>query len=39
MLQSHGYKLSSINITLADNKQYDIKGITSEFTIFESMLK
>ena len=37
MLQSHGYKLSSINITLSDNKQYDIKGITSEFTIFESI--
>jgi hypothetical protein len=37
MLQSHGYKLASIDITLADNKQYNIKGIVSEFTIFESI--
>jgi hypothetical protein len=37
MLQSHGYKLSAINMILSDNKQYDIKGITSEFTIFESI--
>ena len=37
MLQSHGYKLASIDITLSDKKLYNIKGIVSEFTIFESI--
>lgn len=37
MLQSHAYRLTSIDIQTADGKTNNIKGIVSEFTIFESI--
>ena len=37
MIDSHGYKLSDVNITLKDSRIVNIKGLVSEFTIYESV--
>ena len=37
MLESHGYRLGSIDVILSDGKIYNMKGIVSEFTIYESI--
>lgn len=37
MIDSHGYKLSDINIKLVNSQIVNIKGLISEFTIYESV--